>query len=79
MSKLDRIMREALGLDEAVELTSLAYRETPEWDSVAHLSLVSSIEEAYGFELQPDELMAMTDYASVRQVIEGRLSSERRG
>ena len=72
MPTLDRIIREALELDESVELTSLAYRETAEWDSVAHLSLLTALEEAYGFELEPDELMAMTDYAGVRRVIERR-------
>jgi len=72
MTKLDRIFRQVLELDDAVELESLAYRETPEWDSVAHLSLLSSLEESYGFELEPDELMAMTDYASVREVVQRR-------
>lgn len=72
MSQLDRIIRETLELEEAVELESLAYRETPAWDSVAHLSLLTSIEQAYGFELEPDELMAMTDYAGVREVVERR-------
>lgn len=72
MATLDRIFRDVLELDETVELASLAYRETAEWDSVAHLSLLTSLEEAYGFELEPDELMAMTDYAGVRMVIERR-------
>lgn len=76
MSRLDRIMRETLELDETVELSSLAYHETPQWDSVAHLSLLNAVEEAYGFELEPDELMAMTDYAGVRGVIERRVRDE---
>ena len=76
MSRLDRIMRETLELDETVELSSLAYHESPQWDSVAHLSLLNAIEEAYGFELEPDELMAMTDYAGVREVIERRVRGE---
>lgn len=72
MSRLDDIVREVLDLEPDVDLSSIAYRETPTWDSVAHLELLTALEQAYGLTFEPDELMEMSDYDAIRAVTERR-------
>ncbi len=72
MSRLEETIRTALELEADVDLASISYRDTPAWDSVAHLQLLTAIEEEYELTLEPDELMAMTNYASIRAVVERR-------
>ena len=77
MTKLDDLIRDALEFEPDADVSSISYAATPEWDSVAHMRLLAALEEEYELTLEPEELMAMTDYASVRMVIEGRTGAER--
>ena len=36
--------KEALGLDTKIELEKLEYNQIPEWDSIGHMTLVSSLD-----------------------------------
>ena len=42
---------------------------TPEWDSLAAMSLVSVIEDTFGVELSTQEIMKMRSIGIVRQVL----------
>ena len=72
MTRLDTIVRDVLGLEPNIDLEHVAYRETPTWDSVAHLQLLTALEEAYQLTFELEELMGMTDYAEICAVIERR-------
>jgi acyl carrier protein len=78
MTSLDSIVRDVLELDPDIDLAHVAYRETPTWDSVAHLQLLTALEQAYGFSFRPDELMEMTDYTGIRAILDRRLDPQRR-
>ena len=73
MSRLGDTIRQTLDLDPGTDLETLSYRSTASWDSVAHLELLIALEEEFGFVFTPDELMDMTDYPAVREVVERRL------
>ena len=45
---------------------------TPEWDSLAAMELVSQIEETFGVELSSLEIMKMRSIGVARQVLERR-------
>jgi acyl carrier protein len=45
----------------------LTYNSIPEWDSQAHILLVIAIEEKFGIEIQPDEVVRIT---SVRKMLD---------
>jgi acyl carrier protein len=39
------------------------------WDSLMHMNLVMSLEEAYSIELSMEEIMIMVDVATIRKII----------
>jgi acyl carrier protein len=61
---------ETLGvpLDTIDETTSTATVE--EWDSLQHLNLMMSIEDAFGVEVNPEDMESMTDIASIVSFLE---------
>jgi acyl carrier protein len=67
--KLDAALRIALALPDEMNLTGIAYGETEEWDSVAHMQLVAAVENAFGIMLETDDVIAMSDYRAVRAIL----------
>ena len=43
--------------------------DTPSWDSIGMLRLVTAIEEAFGIHFAMDEIARMTDYATIRRMV----------
>jgi acyl carrier protein len=66
--RLDGIIRESIELENG-QLADTAYGVTPTWDSVAHLMLMSAIEEGFGITLDADDVVAMTDYPAIRRTL----------
>ncbi len=68
---LDGLIASSLGLDEP-DIKGAAYGVTPSWDSVAHLMLMSAIEERFGISLDPSDVSAMSDYSAIRDILSKR-------
>ncbi|MEZ3444389.1 MAG: acyl carrier protein [Lachnospiraceae bacterium] len=51
------------------KVTGFVYQDTPEWDSIAHMMLMSGLEDAFGIELEPEDMLAVTSYAAGIEVL----------
>jgi acyl carrier protein len=67
--RLDRAIRDGLGLKDATDVRSIAWGETEEWDSVAHMQLVAALEAAFGIMIDTDDVIAMSDYSEIRRIV----------
>lgn len=67
--KLRAAFVEALGLPADVEVTTTRYRETRQWDSVAHMQLVGAIELAFDIMLDTDDVIGMSSYQRAREIV----------
>ena len=67
--KLRAAFVEALGLPAEVDVTASRYRETRQWDSVAHMQLVSAIELAFDIMLDTDDVLGMSSYQRAREIV----------
>lgn len=70
--KVDEAMRSSLALPDDFDVTTAAYGKTPEWDSVAHMQLVAALEDAFGIMIETDDVIAMSDYAAVLDILRNR-------
>ncbi len=66
--KLFQIIAATLGVDAGTLNESTSMENTPQWDSVAHLNLVLSLEQAFGQRFTPEEFMEMQSVALIRKV-----------
>ena len=67
IKKLSDIFIDTLGVNE-FEL-SITMDEIPEWDSLKHIQLLSTIEEAFGIEITFEDEIGMISVKSIIQVI----------
>lgn len=71
--QLKEVFAEALDLeiDEIEEDSSQENLE--DWDSLGHLNLISEIEKTFKVKVTMDEVMEMTTYAKVKEVVSSHL------
>lgn len=67
--KLQAAFTKSLELDPSVDVTALKYREIPEWDSIGHMALVASIEDAFDVMLTTDQVIALSSYQAAIDIL----------
>jgi acyl carrier protein len=67
--KLLPILADTLGLETGALSIETSTENTPAWDSVAHLNLVLSLEQAFGQRFTPEEFMQMQSVAAIQRVL----------
>ncbi len=67
--KLAQLLSDTLGLDASEIGPGTAMANTPAWDSVMHLNVCMSVEEAFGITLAPEQMIAMTSVAAIEEVL----------
>jgi acyl carrier protein len=71
-SELKKILSQTLGIPEA-EIQNQASMETlPQWDSVAHINVILSLEAQYGISFQPDEVLELNSIENIRRILMAR-------
>jgi acyl carrier protein len=67
--RLDQAIRDGLALPETTVVATIAYGETEEWDSVAHMQLVAALEATFAILIDTDDVIAMSDYSQIRRIL----------
>jgi acyl carrier protein len=60
MDKLIDCFVQTFAIDRSRVVPSLAYQSIPEWDSVAHMALITEIENQFDVTLDTDDIIAMS-------------------
>ena len=66
----NKIFMDVLGADETVLNENFTFKDVPQWDSVAHLSLISELEEAFDVMLEPDDILHYGSYENGKKILE---------
>lgn len=67
--KLTQAIVDGLQVDPSLVTDELAYESLKEWDSVAHMTLVASIEEAFDIMLDTDEIIDMSSVSKIKEIL----------
>ena len=51
------------------EVEGLSMETCDKWDSIGQMSLIAVLEDAFGIELEPEEVMAFTTYESGLEIL----------
>jgi acyl carrier protein len=49
---------------------SLKYMGIQEWDSVGHMGLISAVEDAFGIEIDTDDIIEFSSFAKGKEILE---------
>jgi hypothetical protein len=69
MAKLESAFRSALALPQGYAVRELVYRGVPQWDSVAHMQLVSKIENAFDIMLDANDVVDLSSFAKAIEIL----------
>ena len=67
--KYDAAFATALNMDIDQVNDELSFESTPAWDSVGHMIVVSTIEESFGIELDPNDVLAFKSYKNGKKML----------
>ena len=66
LEKIKKIIADVCGVDVSVVNESSSVGDFPSWDSMAHLTILSTIEEELNVDFEPEEMM---DIESVSDIV----------
>ena len=70
---LQAIFRAVFKLPAGTDVTGYDQTNTPAWDSLAHVALVTGIESEFEISLEVDDQLQMTSFEAICRMIEQRV------
>ena len=67
--KYNRAFMENFSVDESTLGDKLEYNTIPEWDSIGHMSLIASLEEAFDIMLEIDDVIDFSSYNKGKEIL----------
>jgi len=67
--KLREIFAEALQINIERVVDELMYNSIPEWDSIAHMTLIAEIDNAFDTMLDTDDVLDMSSFAKAKEIL----------
>ncbi|CAN5830502.1 acyl carrier protein [soil metagenome] len=71
--RLHRIFHDVLGVDPGDLNDDTTAADIEGWDSLAHVTLMFSIEQEFGIQFAGDEFATLSDVGALRALIETKL------
>jgi acyl carrier protein len=72
--RIRNVMAEVLGVDAEAIGDDFGRDSSPRWDSLRHLRMISSLEQALGLRFTMAEVRAMERFAEIRCAVAARLA-----
>lgn len=66
---VEEIFASALGIESARVTDDLTYGSIKEWDSVAHMALISALEQEYDVMIETDDVIDMSSVAVAKTIL----------
>ena len=60
---------ESLNIKEKIVNDKLKYNEIPEWDSIGHMSLISSLEEKFKISIETDDIVDFSSFNKGKDIL----------
>lgn len=67
--KLNQAFKNAFELAAEEDVTGMAYRQHPRWDSVRHMRLIAQLESAFNIMLDTDDIIDMSSYQEAERIV----------
>jgi acyl carrier protein len=76
LTKVQGAFKAAFDVDPQSITIETKPNDIPAWDSMGHLALVSSLEQAFGLSFDVDEVMEMEDVRQIIRIVEAHMVRE---
>lgn len=69
LEKYNKIFVEILNTNEAALNESFTFKDVPQWDSVAHLSLITELEDAFDVMFESEDILHYGSYENGKTIL----------
>ena len=70
LKKYNDIFCRVLNVDESVLNDKFTFKDVPQWDSVAHLSLISELEDEFDVFFESEDILHYGSYDNGKKILE---------
>ncbi len=67
--KLRQIFAQTLEIDKETVADNLEYNSIPQWDSIAHMSLIAAIDSGFDIMLDTDDVIDMSSFGIAKDIL----------
>lgn len=71
LEKYNKVFMDVFGVNEAVLNDSFTFKDVPQWDSVAHLSLISGLEDTFDVMFESEDILHYGSYENGKMILAG--------
>lgn len=75
LEKYNKIFVDVFGVKEDVLNEEFTFKAVPQWDSVAHLSLISELEDAFDVMFESEDILHYGSYENGKKIL-GKMGIE---
>jgi len=68
LTKYSNAFVDSFGINES-QLAGLKYQDIIEWDSVGHMNLMNTLEEAFGIEMDIDDIIDFSSFERGKEIL----------
>lgn len=69
INKYNKAFKDSLSISEKIINDKLKYNEIPEWDSIGHMTLISSLEEEFNITFETDDIIDFSSYKKGKEIL----------
>lgn len=72
MSNLEKYKKafiDSLSIDEKTFTDKLEYNQIPEWDSIGHMTLISTLEETFNITIETDDIIDYSSFEKGKKIL----------
>jgi len=63
------VFMECLGIPSDIVIDELEYASIPQWDSVAHMSLIIALEDEFDIMIETDDVIDMSSFKMAVEIV----------
>tara|TARA_Y100001970_G_C14259681_1_gene878902 strand:+ start:6578 stop:6817 length:240 start_codon:yes stop_codon:yes gene_type:complete len=69
LNKYQKCFEEAFSISSDNFSSKLKYNDIPEWDSIGHMTLMSSLEETFGISIETDDIVDFSSFEKGKEIL----------
>lgn len=69
---LEQLLVDLLELDGEIDWSLVRYQQSPQWDSLVHMAIISELEGSLSITLSPEEIVQMYSIDDILSILQGK-------
>lgn len=69
IEKYSSTYKKVFELDDSIDVTTLTFQGIPLWDSIGHMNLIASLEEAFNVQFEIDDIIDLSSYEKGKEIL----------